>query len=306
MQLTGPGSAIDRVLGLPPVVVVRRTLEVYGFGGGILAAGLAYRSLFALLSASLLIAGIVGLIVRDPQHQAEIIDAVGARFPPLAPLLKTGLEGVASGAVQFSIIGLAGLAWGVSGVYGTLDIAMARVYGREQGRGFAIRTIRGLLLVAALILGIVLAALATTLSLTIDILSGPGTPSVLQSFVGIVSPIVSVAFYVGVVALVYRFVPPTAPSWRALSVPAVAMGIAFAVFNTVFVRLQSYLLGSFQLFAAFAVVLATMIWLSIGFQILLVGASWIRARDEGTPLLLPSPPAETTSPPSGEEDSVRR
>ncbi len=216
MRLTGPGSVLDRVLRLRPVVIVRRTLEVYGFGGGILAAGLAYRSLFALLSASLLIAGVVGFIVRDPARQAEIIDAVGQRFPPIAPLLKTGLDGVASGAVQFSIIGLAGLAWGVSGVYGTLDIAIARLYGSEEGHGLAIRTIRGLVLVGVLILGIIFAAIATTLSLTVDVLSGPGTPSVLQTVVGILSPVASVAVYVGVVALVYRFVPPTPPSWRAL------------------------------------------------------------------------------------------
>ncbi len=333
MRLTGPGSVLDRVLRLRPVVIVRRTLEVYGFGGGILAAGLAYRSLFALLSASLLIAGVVGFIVRDPARQAEIVDAVGQRFPPIAPLLKTGLDGVASGAVQFSIIGLAGLAWGVSGVYGTLDIAIARLYGREEGHGFAIRTIRGLVLVGILILGIVFAAIATTLSLTVDVLSGPGTPSVLQTVVGIASPIASVAVYVGVVALVYRFVPPTPPSWRALGPPAVVIGVTFAVFNTVFVRLQSYLLGSFQLFAAFAVVLATMIWLSIGFQILLIGASWIRAREErwrlrstpptievdptdpgttppataATPPVATTPrPTATSPPPTGGGDSVRR
>jgi len=290
VRLTGPGSIVDRVLGLRLVVIVRRTLEVYGFGGGLLAAGLAYRSLFALLSASLLIAGLVGFVVRDPDRQAEVIANLAARFPPIAALLQTGLDSIASGAVQFSIVGFVGLAWGISGVYGTLDIAIARIFGQDYGRGFAMRTVRGLVLVGVLVLAVVVAAVATTLSLTLEIFSGPrGDGSGLQAVVGLVSPLVSVVLYIGAVTLVYRFVPPVAPSWRALAVPAIAIGIVFAVYNTIFVRLQAFLLGSFQLFSAFAVVLATMIWLSFGFQILLIGASWIRAREEGGDVV-PLPP----------------
>jgi len=290
VRLTGPGSIVDRVLELRLVLVVRRTLEVYGFGGGLLAAGLAYRSLFALLSASLLIAGLVGFVVRDSARQQEIIASLAERFPPIAPLLQTGLDGIASGAVQFSIVGFAGLAWGISGVYGTLDIAIARIFGHDYGRGFAMRTVRGLILVGVLVLAVVVAALATTMSLTLEIVSGPrGAGSDLETVVGLVSPLVSVVLYVGAVTLVYRFVPPVAPSWRALAVPAIAIGIVFAIYNTIFVRLQTFLLGSFQLFSAFAVVLATMIWLSFGFQILLIGASWIRAREEGGDVV-PLPP----------------
>jgi uncharacterized BrkB/YihY/UPF0761 family membrane protein len=306
MRLTGPGSVVDRVLGIPLVVVVRRTLEVYGVGGGLLASGLAYRSLFALLSASLLIAGIVGLIVRDPARQAEVIQGVADRFPPLAPMLQTGLEGISSGAVQFSILGLAGLAWGISQVYGTLDIAIARIFGHDTGHGFAIRTIRGLVIVGILIIAVVLAAVATTLSITLDILSRPGEESGLQQVVGLVSPLIAVGFYVGIVALVYRLVPPVTPSWRATLVPSIVIGIAFAVFNTVFVRIQALLLGSFQLFSAFAVVLATMIWLSFGFQILLVGAAWIRAREEGSRIDSASLVLPVASPPAGDEERVRR
>jgi len=53
-------------------------------GGGILADGLAYNALFALLPALLLVVAVIGFIVRDPARQASIIDAIAAQVPPCA------------------------------------------------------------------------------------------------------------------------------------------------------------------------------------------------------------------------------
>ena len=51
-----------------------------------------------------------------------------------------------------------------------------------------------------------------------------------------------------------------------------------ALLSSIFVAIQGRLLGALELFSGFVVVLATMIWLSLGFQILLLGAAWVRVR----------------------------
>jgi uncharacterized BrkB/YihY/UPF0761 family membrane protein len=83
------------------------------------------------------------------------------------------------------------------------------------------------------------------------------------------------------IAVVLRYVPPERPSWRALAPPAMAVAVFLWAFTNAFVVVQARLVGSLELFSGFAVVLATMIWLSVGFQVLLMGAAWTHVREPG-------------------------
>jgi membrane protein len=271
------------------VVTARRTLELYGAaGGGLLAAGLAYTGLFAVLSASLFVVGVIGLIVRDPGREATIVAELARRLPPLAELFQTGIDRVAGGALQVSIAALLGLAWGIGGFYGNLDTAFSRVFRDTPRRGFRSRAIRGFVVVGILVLVIVAAAVLASVGSVVD-----------ASFVERDSPLVrfgstaafylvGLALYAGGVAAVYQSVPPRPPSWKACAWPTLLVAVVLSIFTNAFVLLQTRLLGSLELFAGFVVVLATMIWLSIGFQILLLGAAWVCVRDE--PPVVATPP----------------
>ena len=64
---------VARVTSIP---VVRRLLDILDrydrAGGGLLAAGLAFSSLFALLPAILLIIGLAGLLLSDPERREAL------------------------------------------------------------------------------------------------------------------------------------------------------------------------------------------------------------------------------------------
>ncbi len=248
-------------------------------GGGLLAAGLAYTGLFAVLSASLFIIGVTGFIVRDPERQAAVVSELARRLPPLAEVLKTGLDRVAGGAVQFSILGVLGLAWGTSRFYDNLDVAFSRIFHDVPARGFASRTVRGFAVVGILVAAIVATVVLASVASLVDSLVLPRDSPIVHVGSAIAFAAVGLALYTVSVTIVYRLVPPRPPTWRALGVPALVIAAVFSIFTNVFVQVQAQLLGSLELFAGFIVVLATMIWLSIGFQILLVGAAWIRIRD---------------------------
>ena len=80
----------------PRVVTAEAVFDAYGSaGGGLLAGGLAYSGLLASLSACLLIVGLIGFLVRDPVRQAALVEELALRLPPLAELLRTGLDRVA-------------------------------------------------------------------------------------------------------------------------------------------------------------------------------------------------------------------
>ena len=275
------GPLIERFIGIPRVVAARAVFDAYGSaGGGLLAAGLAYTGLFAVLSASLFVIGVTGFIVRDPERQAAVVAELARRLPPLAEVLKTGLDRVAGGAVQFSVLGVLGLAWGTSRFYDNLDVAFSRVFHGTPARHFALRTVRGFAVVGILVIAIVATvALASAASL-VDSLVLPRDSPVVRVGSAVAFAVAGLALYVVSVAVIYRLVPPRPPTWRALGVPAMVVAAVFAIFTNVFVQVQAQLLGSLELFAGFIVVLATMIWLSIGFQILLLGAAWVRMRND--------------------------
>jgi uncharacterized BrkB/YihY/UPF0761 family membrane protein len=87
-----------------------------------------------------------------------------------------------------------------------------------------------------------------------------------------------VLLYVASVGAIFRWVPPATVPWRYAGRPTVVVALALALLSNVFVAIQGRLLGALEIFSGFVVVLATMIWLSLGFQLVLLGAAWVRVR----------------------------
>ena len=84
--------------------------------------------------------------------------------------------------------------------------------------------------------------------------------------------------YVASVGAILRWVPPATVPWRYAGLPTVVVAVALTLLSNIFVLIQGRLLGALELFSGFVIVLATMIWLSLGFQLLLLGAAWVRVR----------------------------
>ena len=74
---------VDRVLNLGPVRWLIPIIDAYdAAGGGLLASGLAFSSLFAILPSILLIIAVVGVILGDPGRLAAMSTSLSMSFPP--------------------------------------------------------------------------------------------------------------------------------------------------------------------------------------------------------------------------------
>ncbi len=84
---------------------------------------------------------------------------------------------------------------------------------------------------------------------------------------------------------------------RAFGLPAVVVGIVLAAFTQVFALLAPLLFGMAALFGTLVTAFAMLAWLSIGFNVLLLGAAWthVRATSPEAPLE-PGPSASPTGP----------
>ena len=271
-------AAADRLAQSGPVAGLRRVTTTYDeAGGALLAGGLAYSALFALLPSLLLLTGILGLVVDDPARREAIVEGLAENLPPLRDLLEASLAAISDGAVGFGILGLVGLTWGASRFYASLDDAFARIYRDARHRGFVERTIRGLvsvvLLAATFIAALVLTAIASLLAERVEDRL-PGADMIWQ----VASPVAAGVVFVAAVVVTYRLVPPRAPRWRAVVTPAIVVGIGEAVLTQLFSYVAPRLVGSAAVYGTFVALFAAMIWLSFGFQLLLLGAAWVRVR----------------------------
>jgi len=274
-------ALLARLLDQPLVVAFRAPLDVYGrAAGGLLARGLAFSALFALLPTLLLVLGLVGWAASDPASRDRINATLIAAAPPLPGLIRDSVTAVSDGAALASILGIVGMIWTVSQFYGALDQAIARIYADAPERSAILRTVRGLAMVALLAGSVVGLIVLGALTVVLDALALSNDPPVRVLAALLNSPLVLIVAFSLVVLLIYRTVPPRTPRWRAAVIPAVFVGAVLVVLGQAFVLLVPRLLGAQALAGSLASAFVTLAWLSLGFQALLLGVAWMRVRDE--------------------------
>jgi membrane protein len=165
---SGWASRLAAVLGWGPVAALRAVLDRYGAAGdGLLAGGLAYSALFAIVPLAALMAGIIGLVVDDAVRRAAVVAAIADVLPPLRDIVRLILEEAANAAGAISVLGGLALVWGASRFAVAFQDAMARIFGGGRRRGFVASNLAALVAVLGLIgvatLGAVLAGLSSFL-----------------------------------------------------------------------------------------------------------------------------------------------
>jgi len=282
---------VERLGGHPGVVRLQAVMDTYDrAGGGLVASGLAYTSLLALLPAFLLVLSVVGYVLRDPAVQQQIVAGVAEVLPPLEDLAKLALAGVSSNVVPSGIVAIVTLIWGASRFYANLDTAFSHIFSGAPRRNPVIQTIRGVLLTAVLVIVPVGLVTAGSIVQWLDHLAPGGVQLgvVLTTVLDVASPVGSLVAFAFVVAVCYRVVPNEHVPWRALRLPAVSIGLVLAVFTQIYVFIAPRLMGLWAVFGTALAVFGLLAWLSIAFNVLLVGAAWTEVRSRLGPYTLAS------------------
>jgi membrane protein len=273
---------VERALGFPRVMELRAVLDVYDRGGGgLVAGGLAYAALFAMLPGLLLALSVVGVVASSLANQETIVGWIAQAMPPLEEVARAAFQQVAAHAVPTGLLAIAALLWGSSRFYTALDQAFARVFSDGSPRNPIVRIVRGLMVTGVLvILPVVLLTVASVVGTVAAFApAGQEVSGVALAIIGVVAPLGSVALFTLGTGLCYRFVPTSPPSRRAIVLPALVAGVILATFTQMFAFVAPRLVGVAALYGTFVAVFALLAWLSIGFNVLLLGAAWARVRD---------------------------
>lgn len=270
------GALERRFRRMPPVRVLLSVMDAYNAaGGGLLASGLAFSALFAVVPGLLLLASVLVILVDDEATRSAVIQWVIDQVPPLESVARTVVDNLANSARVGSIVGFVGFLWGASGFYLAIDGAINRFFPAQRGRDPLMGRVRGVA-ATAIVVAAVLAAFAT--SATISFVA-----SVLRiradGLLPIVSPMVAIAAAWVVCLACYLLVPIRPPAWRAALPPALIAGTAIGLLTSLFGALAPLLVAGFTGLGVIASVFIALVWLNWLFQAVLLGAAYARARD---------------------------
>ncbi len=260
---------------MPPVRVLLSVMDSYNAaGGGLLASGLAFSALFAVVPGLLLLVSVL-VIVGDEGLRRDVIAWVIAQVPPLTEVATSIVNNLADSARVGSIIGFIGFVWGASGFYLAIDGAINRFFPAPRGRDPLRGRVRGVV-ATAVVVAAVLAAFATSaaVSLAAKILNITA-----DGVLPILSPLVAVGAAWLVCLACYLLVPVRPPHWRAALPPAIIAGTAIGLLTSLFGALAQVLVGGITGLGVIASVFIALVWLNWLFQAVLLGAAFARQRD---------------------------
>jgi membrane protein len=244
--------------------------------GGLLAAGVAYNAVLALIPIGLLVAGIAGIVLNDPRSRADVIAAVVAFVPPLGGVLDEIVAGLTTASPSISLVGLGLAAWGTSRMYAALETAIAGMDAGAPRRGLIRRTARRIGSVAILAV-FVLAAIVATPSLVIAV-EISGEAGSLRPLFDVLLLIVPPCLAAVALAAIYRLMPLTRPPGRAIALPALAGAVALVLLTRLFVFVTPRIFGVNLVYGTLGAILIALTWLDLVFTVVLVGAAWVRER----------------------------
>ncbi|WP_308468072.1 YihY/virulence factor BrkB family protein [Rathayibacter soli] len=256
-----------------------------GKRGGLLAAGMSYQALFAVLAALWLVFAVAGLWLSSNQELLKaLIELINQGVPGLigadGVISEAALSRLAGTLGWTGLIAAIGLLWTAIGWLASTREAIRTMFDvPDDTLNVILQKLRDLGL--ALGFGILL-TLAAAVSLLSTSLLGTAlnffdvpADSFWATFAGrAVSFVIVVALNTVTLATMYRVLSRLVIPWRALLAGAAAGSVALAVLST----LSGLVLrgaSNNPLAASFAAVLGLLIWFNLVCQVILIGAAWI-------------------------------
>jgi membrane protein len=282
---TSPPAWVERLQALAlrifdsrRVIRARRVIDRYNLaGGGLLAAGIAYNTLFAIIPMALFGGAILGFFVKDPASLENVKHALTDWAPPLAGVVDEILGSLATASPSLSIIGLVGMIWGATRLFASLEMGIEAMFSEAPRRGIVARTLRRVASVL-IVAGIIAAAfLATSVASFVSELMVGDTGGIGSVFLALLLALPAVVTTLALI-VVYERVPPVRPSRAQVLRPAIVIGVGLVLLTRIFAVVAPRALGANFVYGTLGAIFVSLAWLGLAYSMILIGAAWARER----------------------------
>jgi membrane protein len=255
-------------------VLLRVKTEMADDHASLLAAGVAFYALMALVPALVALVSLYGLLAEPSDVTRQVTDLLRAAPTEVRTLVQTQLESIikaSPGGLGVGIaVGIATALWAASSGVQNLVDAIGAAYDEHEGRGFVKRRLVALGLTFGAIGFVVAAGWLVALP---KLLEGSAVGSGVQLLVSIVRwPLLAVGMLIGL-GVLYRFGPDRdKPKWKWVSVGSVAATVLWVAGSIAF----SVYVGSFgkynQTYGSLGAVVVLLLWLYLTAFSIIFGA----------------------------------
>lgn len=259
----------------------------------VLAAALAYYTVFSLAPLLIIAIAIAGAVFGEEAARGELVrqiqGLVGKEGAEAVQAMVQNADKPNSGGAIATIIGVILLLFGASGVFGQLQSALNTIWEvkPKPGQGirsflvsrflsFAMVLVIGFLLLVSLLLSSLLAAVSYFFNGLM-----PGLPILGQ----VINFLISFGVITVLFASIYKFLPDVEIPWKNLWVGAAVTAVLFNIGKlAIGLYLGNSSVGS--AYGAAGSLVVVLIWVFYSAQILLIGAEFtqVYSKYRGTPL----------------------
>ncbi len=259
----------------------------------LLAAALAYYTVFSLAPLLLIVIAIAGSVFGEEAARGEIVGQIqgliGKEGAEAVQVMLQNTQQPNSGGTVATIFGVVTLLFGATGVFGQLQDALNLIWGVQPkpGRGvknfvqtrllsFAMVVVIGFLLLVSLVISAVLAGLSNYF--------GDLFPSFILAG-RILNLVISFGSITLLFASIYKFLPDVHVPWKNLWIGAAVTAFLFTIGKSM---IGLYLGNSSvsSTYGAAGSLVVILIWVFYSAQILLLGAEFtqVYSKYRGTPI----------------------
>jgi YihY family inner membrane protein len=232
--------------------------------GGRLAGLVAYYGFFSLFPLLLVFVSVLGFVLSGHPHlRNELVDSALGQFPVIGSSLKhrAGLNGLAGSWVSIGV-GLGTALWAGLGVAQAAEVAMNTVWDvpRSMWPNFIFRRVRAI--------GVLL--LLGTIVIASTVVTGYGSAGLLPQSLHHLGWLVAALLNLVLFLFAYQLLTAEDLAWRNVLPGAIAAALAWTALQA----LGSYVVtrrisSASDVYGTFALVLALLVWISFGAQVML-------------------------------------
>jgi len=273
-----------------------------------MAGALAYYSLFSMAPLLLIVIGVASMVFNKQAARTEILDQVQQTIG-LDPSARDAVEktldqpGDGTGGVLATVLGVAILLFGASGVFAELQDDLNTIWKVKPKPGLGIwAMIRDRLLSFAVVLGTgFLLLVSLVISAALSALEGwlnarlPGAAWLWEAL----NVVVSFAVVTLLFAMIYKVLPDAQVAWRDVWIGSVVTALLFTL-GKALIGIYVGKSGVESSFGAAGSMVVLLVWVYYSALILLLGAEFTHAYALATRRRVPpSDHAESTESPAG-------
>ena len=261
------------------------------------AAAISYRVLFSFVPLVSFLVAVADAVLPDEQRNA-VARWLASVVPgqALDQPVREALTGSRVAPTVAGVVSLVVLLWAASGMMGAIRIAFRVIWENDLRRTF----VQSKLLDFLLVLGVGLVAVAALgATVIVQVLAEIGRNLSDKLGVGAEGQAVAVvteifasgAVTFGILVVLFRFVPPTAPRYRAIWLPALLATIGFHLATAIYALYLARFGDVSAVYGPLGAVLGFLLVVYVGVIVILLGAELVAAWPPSGDASVPPPGA---------------